>query len=148
MTGFALEEVCRAPAIEVFNKWDRLDGGERTRVEALYPTALCVSALTGEGREEVIAAMETKLALDTAIFPMFGGVGSNISPCAFWPNQPIERPIATRLIIECVDRGLDGPLSQGIDVEIRAFLETLRTEYAAEGIQAFFQKRKPDFSKF
>jgi pimeloyl-ACP methyl ester carboxylesterase len=35
-----------------------------------------------------------ELALDTTIFPMFGGVGSNISPCAFWPNQPIERPIA------------------------------------------------------
>jgi len=56
----------RVPAIEVFNKCDRLDAGERARVEALYPTALCASALTGEGREEVIAAMETKLALDTA----------------------------------------------------------------------------------
>ena len=33
---------------------------------ALYPGALCVSALTGEGREEVIAAMETRLALDTS----------------------------------------------------------------------------------
>jgi enoyl-CoA hydratase/carnithine racemase len=54
-------------------------------------------------------------------------------------------PIATRLIIECVDRGLDGPLSEGIDTEIRAFLETLRTEDAAEGVQAFFQKRPPEF---
>jgi enoyl-CoA hydratase len=54
-------------------------------------------------------------------------------------------PIATRLIIECVDRGLDGPLEQGIDVEVRAFLETLRTEDAAEGIQAFFQKRPAEF---
>ena len=56
----------RVPAVEVFNKCDRLDAGERARVEALYPTALCVSALSGEGRDEVIAAMETKLALDTA----------------------------------------------------------------------------------
>jgi enoyl-CoA hydratase/carnithine racemase len=54
-------------------------------------------------------------------------------------------PVATRLIIECVDRGLDGPLGEGIDVEIRAFLETLRTEDAGEGIQAFFQKRPPEF---
>jgi enoyl-CoA hydratase/carnithine racemase len=54
-------------------------------------------------------------------------------------------PIATRLIIECVDRGLDGPLSEGIDTEVRAFLETLRTEDAAEGIQAFLQKRPPEF---
>jgi enoyl-CoA hydratase/carnithine racemase len=54
-------------------------------------------------------------------------------------------PIATRLIIECVDRGLDGPLEAGMDAEVRAFLETLRTEDAAEGIQAFFQKRPPAF---
>jgi enoyl-CoA hydratase/carnithine racemase len=54
-------------------------------------------------------------------------------------------PIATRLIIECVDRGLDGPIEAGIDAEVRAFLETLRTEDAAEGIQAFFQKRPPAF---
>jgi len=63
-----LEEVGaqRVPAIEVFNKCDRLDAAERARLEALHPTALCVSALSGEGRDEVIAAMETKLALDTA----------------------------------------------------------------------------------
>lgn len=54
-------------------------------------------------------------------------------------------PIATRLIVECVDRGLDGPLEAGLDVEVRAFLETLRTEDAGEGIQAFFQKRPPEF---
>lgn len=54
-------------------------------------------------------------------------------------------PIATRLIIECVDRGLDGPIEAGIDTEVAAFLETLRTEDAAEGIQAFFQKRPPTF---
>jgi enoyl-CoA hydratase len=54
-------------------------------------------------------------------------------------------PIATQLIVECVDRGLDGPLEAGLDVEVRAFLETLRTEDAGEGIQAFFQKRPPEF---
>jgi enoyl-CoA hydratase/carnithine racemase len=54
-------------------------------------------------------------------------------------------PIATRLIIECVDRGLDGPLADGIAAEVQAFLETLRTEDAGEGIQAFFQKRPPEF---
>jgi GTP-binding protein HflX len=56
----------RVPAIEVFNKCDQLDHGERARIAALHPRALCVSALTGQGRDEVIAAMETKLALDTA----------------------------------------------------------------------------------
>ncbi len=56
----------RVQALDVFNKCDRLDTAERARLRALYPGALCVSALTGEGRDEVIAAMETRLALDTA----------------------------------------------------------------------------------
>jgi GTPase len=56
----------RVPAIDVFNKCDRLDAGERGRLTATQPHALCVSALTGAGREDVIAAMETRLGLDTA----------------------------------------------------------------------------------
>ena len=54
----------RVPVIEVFNKWDRLDEGERARLRA-QPGALCISALNGNGRDEVIAAMETRLGLDT-----------------------------------------------------------------------------------
>jgi GTPase len=56
----------RVPSIEIFNKCDRLDEGERARLTSLHPGALCVSALTGEGRDDVIAAMETRLGLDTA----------------------------------------------------------------------------------
>jgi enoyl-CoA hydratase/carnithine racemase len=54
-------------------------------------------------------------------------------------------PIATRLIIEAVDEGLEAPIDKAIDVEIRAFLKSLKTEDAAEGIQAFFAKREPHF---
>ena len=54
-------------------------------------------------------------------------------------------PVATRLLIEAVDEGLDAPIDKAIDVEVRAFLETLRTEDAAEGIQAFFAKRPAEF---
>ena len=56
----------RVPSIDVFNKCDRLDEAERARLRALNPGALCVSALKGEGRDELIAAMEGRLALDTA----------------------------------------------------------------------------------
>lgn len=55
----------KVPVLEVFNKCDRLDAAERDRIRALYPAALCVSALTGEGRDELIAAAESRLALDT-----------------------------------------------------------------------------------
>lgn len=54
------------PTIDIFNKCDRLDDGERARLAALYPNALCVSALTGEGRDDIIAAMEGRLKLDTS----------------------------------------------------------------------------------
>jgi GTP-binding protein HflX len=54
------------PSIDVFNKCDRLDAAERARIQMLHPGALCVSAITGEGRDDLIAAMEGRLALDTA----------------------------------------------------------------------------------
>jgi enoyl-CoA hydratase/carnithine racemase len=54
-------------------------------------------------------------------------------------------PIATRMIIEAVDDGIHAPIDQAIEIEVRAFLTSLRTEDAGEGIQAFFQKRAADF---
>src|SRR5262245_6292866 len=54
-------------------------------------------------------------------------------------------PIATRLIIEAVDDGIQAPIDQAIEIEIRAFTDSLKTEDASEGIQAFFQKRAAEF---
>jgi enoyl-CoA hydratase/carnithine racemase len=54
-------------------------------------------------------------------------------------------PVATRLIIQAVDDGLRTDIDGGLEAEARAFLEVLRTEDAAEGLQAFFQKREPVF---
>ena len=54
-------------------------------------------------------------------------------------------PIATRLLIEAVDDGLDAPIDRALEIERRAFLASLRTEDAAEGMQAFFGKREPAF---
>ncbi len=54
-------------------------------------------------------------------------------------------PIATRLILNVVDEGLNTDIDRALELEIRAFLESLRTEDAAEGIQAFFQKRPAQF---
>jgi enoyl-CoA hydratase/carnithine racemase len=54
-------------------------------------------------------------------------------------------PIATRLILETVDDGLPAPIDTALEIEARAFLKTLRTEDAAEGIQAFFGKREAEF---
>jgi enoyl-CoA hydratase len=54
-------------------------------------------------------------------------------------------PIATRLIIQAVDDGLNTDIDRGLEAEARAFMEVLRTEDAAEGVQAFFQRREPMF---
>ena len=59
-------EADTVPAVEVFNKCDQLDAIERARIRVLHPGALCVSAITGEGRDDLVAAMEGRLALDTA----------------------------------------------------------------------------------
>ncbi len=55
----------RVPRLEVFNKIDQLDAAERDRLAALYPGALTVSALSGDGRDELVAGLESRLALDT-----------------------------------------------------------------------------------
>src|SRR5947207_9829182 len=54
-------------------------------------------------------------------------------------------PIATRLILEAVDDGLEAPLDQALEIETRHFLKGLCTEDAGEGIQAFFGKREPQW---
>lgn len=54
-------------------------------------------------------------------------------------------PVATRLMIEAVDDGIQAPIDQALEIETRAFQKVITTEDAAEGIQAFFQKRPADF---
>jgi enoyl-CoA hydratase/carnithine racemase len=54
-------------------------------------------------------------------------------------------PVATRVLIEAVDDGLSAPIEQALEIETRAFLRTLATEDALEGIQAFLAKREPEF---
>src|SRR4029453_9218963 len=54
-------------------------------------------------------------------------------------------PLATAAIIRAVDEGTDAPMARSIDIELDAFMPTLRSEDAAEGIQAFFTKREPEF---
>ncbi|HEY7502285.1 MAG TPA: GTPase HflX [Vicinamibacterales bacterium] len=66
-TVLAEVDADRVPSIDLFNKDDRLDAAERERLKALYPGAIVVSAATGAGREELVAAIESRLALDTTI---------------------------------------------------------------------------------
>jgi len=53
---------------------------------------------------------------------------------------------AASLIKECINAGQNVPLEQGIKLERRAFYSLFGTRNQQEGMQAFVEKRKPDFS--
>lgn len=57
-------------------------------------------------------------------------------------EQP-ARSIA--LIKQCVDRGLETTLAEGLKIEADLFEQVFRTEDVKEGVAAFLEKRKPVF---
>lgn len=61
-----LEEVhaTQVPLVEVYNKCDVLTADERRRLEERDPAALCISALTRQGIDDVVDTMTSRLALD------------------------------------------------------------------------------------
>jgi enoyl-CoA hydratase/carnithine racemase len=72
--------------------------------------------------------------------------GETLSDAKALARQLARRaPLATAAIIRAVDEGLEAPMAKSIDIELEAFMPTLRSEDASEGIQAFFGKREPQF---
>jgi enoyl-CoA hydratase/carnithine racemase len=56
-----------------------------------------------------------------------------------------KSPIMLRLAKRAVNRGLESSLKDGLKIENDAFVECFSTEDVREGMQAFFEKRKPEF---
>jgi enoyl-CoA hydratase len=54
-------------------------------------------------------------------------------------------PVATRLAKESVDRAFEVPLHAGLETERRALYLSLASEDAKEGLNAFTEKRPPEF---
>jgi enoyl-CoA hydratase len=54
-------------------------------------------------------------------------------------------PIAVRLAKEAVDAAFEAPLSVGVELERRSFNVARASDDAGEGLNAFLEKRKPDF---
>jgi GTP-binding protein HflX len=61
-----LEEVgaVNVTRIDVFNKVDRLTPDERRRLAEADPSSVLISAVTGEGIQDLLESMAAKLALD------------------------------------------------------------------------------------
>lgn len=55
-------------------------------------------------------------------------------------------PLALEHTIEAVDRGLDGALDDGLNLEANLFAVLAGTQDAAEGTRAFLEKRAPQFA--
>jgi enoyl-CoA hydratase len=54
-------------------------------------------------------------------------------------------PVATRLAKEAVDRAFEAPLSLGVEYERRLLYLAFASKDAKEGLQAFVEKRDPNF---
>jgi 2-oxoglutaroyl-CoA hydrolase len=55
-------------------------------------------------------------------------------------------PLALRMAKEVIDAGADGPLMTGIELERKAYSLLRATHDFAEGVDAFMNKRKPEFT--
>jgi enoyl-CoA hydratase len=56
-----------------------------------------------------------------------------------------KSPVSVRLAKEAIDQAFEVPLSAGIEAERRAFYLARASEDATEGLNAFVEKRPPDF---
>lgn len=109
-----------------------------------------LARLVGEGRAmelvltgDVIGAEEAlRIGLVNKVFPhdeLLDGAKSILEKIYG------KGPIAVRMALEAVHRGLDGSLAEGLKVEQDLFAIVCGTSDMKEGTAAFMEKRKPDF---
>lgn len=96
--------------------------------------------LTGE----MISAQEAfEIGLVNAVVPPEALLGEARALAALIAEKP---PVAVRTSLESVTRGLNMTVDEGLNLEASLFAQTAATKDIHEGVQAFLEKRKPQFS--
>lgn len=114
-------------------------GGTQRLARALGPYRAMEMILTGEsisGRQ----AFESGLA--NRVVPDERCVQEALSLANVIASQP---PIAVRMAREAVRQGLENTMREGLEIERRNFLLLFDTLDQSEGMQAFMEKRPPEF---
>jgi len=63
-----------------------------------------------------------------------------------WAAELAHGPVVAHALAKnAIDRGLDGPIGDGLDLEIDNFVQVFATDDARTGISAFREKSKPTF---
>lgn len=92
---------------------------------------------------EMIDAREAlRIGLVSRVVPLSGLMGAARSMAEALAAMPA---MAVKFALEAVDRGLDLPLEQALEMEADYIVQVFSTEDAREGLKAFIEKRKPGF---
>jgi GTP-binding protein HflX len=124
-----LEEVgaTEVPAIDVYNKVDALSPDEQRRLRAADPAAALISARTGQGVDELLQMVASRLALDTRRITITFDSGKEFD------RQQIARLYRVARVVSHV--ATNGRVVIEADVP-RRFIERLTTPSAQESVDA------------
>ncbi len=114
-------------------------GGTQRLTRAVGKAKAMEMCLTGRMMD---AAEAEKVGLVSRVLPVSDVLPEAIETASFIAKQ--SRP-AARLIKECINSGMNTSLEQGLGTERRAFYSLFGTADQKEGMQAFIDKRKPNY---
>ena len=113
------------------------------------------------GTQRLTHAVGKALAMDVILTGRFlsadeavqAGLVARVVPREAWLDEAkrvaraiaAKSPVSVRLAKEAIDKAFEAPLAVGIEFERRAFYLARASEDATEGLNAFVEKREPDF---
>lgn len=109
-----------------------------------------LSRLIGKSRTKDIIyrrrLLDAEDALTTGVINRIYAPESLMDNCLAYAEEfKNQAGVALSVVKECINKGLDLPLTEGLALEMKGLETLLNTADAREGVSAFFEKRKPVF---